>query len=79
MQPNNPNPHLDAMARQLGFPDYATWAAWEQHRQAGLKEPNTATMQQSQAQQPQHENVLQSILSAINPLQYVANRVGKVL
>lgn len=77
MQANQTNPHLDAMAQQLGFPDYATWAAWDQHRQAGLKQPNTSTMQQSQA--PQHENVLQSILSAINPLQYVANRVGKVL
>jgi hypothetical protein len=74
-QPNTA--HLDLMAQHLGFPDYATWAAWNQHRQAGLKEPNTATM--NQAMPTQHSNFLQSILSAINPLQYVADRVNKAM
>jgi len=31
-------PHpLDAQAQALGFPDYASYAAWDAQRQAGLK------------------------------------------
>jgi len=30
-------PHpLDAQAQAMGFPDYATWAAWDAQRRAGL-------------------------------------------
>jgi hypothetical protein len=60
---------LDAVARQRGFPNYATWAAWQQHRQAGLQ----------QAQQPEPpQNFLQSILGKI-PIHpsYLLNYVTK--
>lgn len=33
---------LDDQARQLGFPDYATWAAWNAHRSKALR-TNTTT------------------------------------
>lgn len=47
---------LDAVARQRGFPDYATWSAWNAHRQAGLSQPQ-------QSAPPQ--NFLQSVLGKI--------------
>jgi muconolactone delta-isomerase len=47
---------LDAIARQRGFPDYATWAAWNRNRSEGL--------QQAPAQQPP-QNFLQSLLGKI--------------
>lgn len=28
------NREMDALARQRGFPDYATWLAWTRHRNA---------------------------------------------
>lgn len=51
---------LDAIARQRGFPDYATWAAWNAHRQAGLQQPGASDQQ---PQQP--PNFLQSLVNKI--------------
>jgi hypothetical protein len=60
---------LDAIARQRGFPNYATWAAWQQHRSEGL--------QQAPAQPPP-QNFLQSVFSKI-PLHpaYLLDYVNK--
>lgn len=56
-----PNPHsqLDAIARQRGFPDYATWAAWNRHRTAGLQQPGATPAP------PQNNNFLQNLLAKI--------------
>jgi hypothetical protein len=48
---------LDAVARQRGFPNYQTWAAWNAHRSAGLQGPQPAA--------PQQGNFLQNILGKI--------------
>lgn len=32
---------LDAMAREKGFPDYATFVAWNRHRDANLRSGET--------------------------------------
>jgi hypothetical protein len=36
---------LDAVARQRGFPDYATWTAWNRNRQEGLQQPTAPPAQ----------------------------------
>lgn len=63
---------LDAVARQQGFPDYATWAAWNAHRQAGLRQAPTDTEQPG--------NFLQSLLGKI-PVHpsYILDYVNKKL
>jgi hypothetical protein len=71
MPPQYSQGQLDAVARQRGFPDYATWQAWNVHRQAGLQQPAAP------AQQP---NFLQSLLAKIpghpaNLLGYVNDRI----
>lgn len=40
---------LDAMARQQGFPDYATMAAWQRHRSEALRQSTTTTGQPAPA------------------------------
>lgn len=45
------------MARQRGFPDYQTWAAWNRQRSASLQQPGAAP--------PQQSNYLQQLLSSI--------------
>lgn len=73
MPPQYSQRQLDTIAQQRGFPDYATWSAWNAHRQAGLQQP---------AAQPQQEqpNFLQSLLAKIpghpaNLLGYVNDRI----
>lgn len=63
---------LDAIAQERGFPDYATWQAWENHRAQSLKGSNTTA-------HPAPKNWLQQILSTVHPLNYVADRVGKAM
>lgn len=70
-QPNYSQGQLDAVARQRGFPDYATWAAWNAHRQAGLQQP---------AQPTQQPNFLMNLINKIpiHPsyiLNYVDNKM----
>lgn len=48
---------LDAIARERGFPDYATWMAWHQKYRAPVR---------GQGQpQPQQKNWLQSLVDKI--------------
>lgn len=58
MPPQYSQGQLDAVARQRGFPDYATWQAWNAHRQAGLQQPAAP----DPSQQP---NFLQSLVNKI--------------
>lgn len=62
---------LDAIARERGFPDYATWQAWENHRSQALKGSNTV--------QSQPKNWLQQIFGVIHPLNYAADRINTAL
>jgi len=57
--PQGSQARLDALARERGFPDYATWKAWnEKNRQ--VRRP------QGEAQAaPQERNFLQSLLARI--------------
>lgn len=50
---------LDALARQRGFPDYQTWAAWNAQRQASIQQPSG---QSAQGQQP---NFLMNLINKI--------------
>jgi hypothetical protein len=60
---------MDALARSRGFPDYATWVAWNAKRSAALQQPAP--------QQP--TNFLQNLLGKIpvhpiNILNYVNDK-----
>lgn len=66
---------MDAIARQRGFPDYATWAAWNRHHQAGLAQPSAVAPPQPQT------NWLQNLVAKIpgHPAQlldYVSKKFG---
>lgn len=50
---------LDHHARALGFPDYATYSAWQKNQQVGAKGPG--------AQQPDQPNVLQRLMGPVYP------------
>lgn len=63
---------LDAVARQRGFPDYATWAAWNRQRSSSLQQPASA---------PAPPNFLQALLGKIpfhptNLLNYVNKKIS---
>jgi hypothetical protein len=66
---------LDAIARQRGFHDYATWAAWNAHRSAGLQQPSGQPAQ-TQAQ----PNFLMSLINKIpwHP-SYLLNHVNNAM
>lgn len=71
--------HLDVLARQLGFHDYATYSAYQQHRQADVLGANPATGAPGEAgapQQPAGNNWLQNLLARI-PI-HPAYLLGKV-
>lgn len=51
---------LDAAARAKGFPDYATWAAWNANRTAAVKNPTAVAQPQAAP-----VNWLQSLLQRI--------------
>lgn len=64
---------LDAIARERGFPDYATWQAWENHRSQSLKGSNTTAAP---------KNWLQGLIDRIpiHPsylLNYASDKIGK--
>lgn len=70
---------LDYAAQQLGFPDYATWAAWRRNQQVGATRQVPA-QQQMQAP-PQEENFLQYLFRRIPPFSLIgdsAQRYQKV-
>lgn len=65
---------LDAIARERGFSDYATWAAWEKHRSQSLRGANTVA--------PAPKNWLQGLIDQIpiHPsylFNYVGDKYGK--
>jgi hypothetical protein len=59
--------HLDAIARERGFSDYATWAAWQNHISESLKGSNTAPAQ------PPQNNWLQGLLNKIPPFSIIGH------
>lgn len=61
-QPQYSQGQMDALARQRGFPDYQTWAAWNAHRSAALHQPMDYS---TGGAQPQQQNVLQRLLGMI--------------
>lgn len=72
--------HLDAAAQQLGFRDYATWSAYQQHQQMMRTGPATAPQAaQPVPQQAAPQNWLQHLLGNIpgtpRLLNYVNDRM----
>ena len=69
--------HLDVLARQMGFHDYATYAAYQQ-KQAALRQSNSINGQNGPmpGAQPQGNNFLQNLLARI-PI-HPAYLLGKV-
>lgn len=70
-QPQYSQGQLDAIARQRGFHDYQTWAAWNAHRSAGLQQSSGPGVT---AEQP---NFLMSLINKI-PIHpsYILNYVN---
>jgi hypothetical protein len=75
--PVSPQAHLDALARQLGYHDYATYQAYQRNRNAllgagvTLQKPvvNPGAAQQpvvQPGQQPAPQNWLQRLIGALN-------------
>lgn len=65
--------HLDALAQSRGFPDYATWVAWNNHRNAAVHQPqdySTSAPQGTQQQPLTLSNWFQMLKS--NPAQAFA-------
>lgn len=62
---------MDAMARQAGFPDYATWVAWQRQRQAALQRPRGAPAQAPQQQEP--TNVFQYLMTHLPPFSAIGH------
>lgn len=65
---------LDAMAREKGFPDYATWKAWNDK----YRKTQTTTAE------PKKQNFLQKLISKIpghpsNTLGYVNDKMNKAM
>jgi hypothetical protein len=70
--------HLDALARQIGFHDYATYNAYQQ-KQAAMRMDNGIQgtgYNTGQPQQPQQNNWLQNLIAKI-PI-HPAYLLGKV-
>lgn len=77
----HPQAHLDAAAQQIGFRDYATWAAWNAHRQDVLSQnPTDSGAPVAQAPQPQAapQNWLQNLIQQYTPLGGAMKSAGKV-
>lgn len=71
-QPQQMDPaHLDVLAQQQGFPDYATYAAWSAQRNKNMG--GTAT-QQGPTVSPEQTNFLQQLLGNVTPFALI-NRV----
>lgn len=62
-EPQYSDRQMDAIARQRGFPDYQTWAAWNRHRQASLGASGQPGAAQPAEQPP--NNWLQNLLTSI--------------
>lgn len=76
-EPQYSDRQMDAIARQRGFPDYRTWAAWNRHRMAATGGAGQPGVPQPAEQPP--NNWLQNLLEAvpIHPaklLRYVGDR-----
>lgn len=77
--------HLDVLARQMGFHDYATYSAYQQHQTArrldnGIQGTGYSTGTQQPSQQPAAPtNWLQSLIQNYTPLGYVAKRFGQAV
>ncbi len=65
--PMNPQSHLDAVAQARGFPDYATWAAWNQHRTDAIVNGSNTSTSQSDSPTGQPQNFLQKLMGPIYP------------
>lgn len=59
-----PQSHLDVVAQHAGFPDYATWQAWNQHRTDAITQGSNTTTPASDAANSQ-PNFLMSLLTKI--------------
>lgn len=70
-----PQAHLDHAARQMGFHDYATYSAWNAHRQQVLQ-GGAGAPGEAGAPQQQGNNWLQHLLARI-PI-HPAYLLGKV-
>lgn len=71
--------HLDTLARQMGFHDYATYSAYQQHQAAQRMDngiQGTGYNTGAPTQQPQGNNFLQNLLAKI-PI-HPAYLLGKV-
>jgi hypothetical protein len=55
--------HLDALAQSRGFPDYNTWAAWNQHRTDAITQGSNTQADPQAGQQ----NFLQRLMGPIYP------------
>lgn len=66
--------HLDTLAQQMGFRDYATYSAYQQH-QAMQQQGGPPPQQQAAPAQPQQppQNWLQHLIMS-SPLGYVARK-----
>lgn len=71
--------HLDAMANQLGFKDYATWSAFNQHQQAMQNAPAQQPAQPAPQQPPAQTNWLQNLIQQYTPLGAAMKRVSQAL
>lgn len=69
---------LDQAARQRGFKDYAQYSAWSA-RQAEMQGNPQVQAGPAPQQQAAPQNWLQQLLGAVNPMNYVANRVNPAL
>ncbi len=64
--------HADQLAREQGFPDYATWKAWNAKRAANAASVGRpAATGASVVQQGAHSNWLQQLLGHIPPFSII--------
>lgn len=80
-QGGNAQAELDQAARDLGFPDYATWVAYQRNQGTGVNVREQAPqqpMRRTQAQMPpQEENFLQYIFRRIPPFSLIGDSAQK--
>jgi len=67
--------HLDAMAKQLGFPDYKTWAAWNagQRRSASIDPSKITTTGPATVAQKKPGNWLSALFNKIPPFSIIGH------